>query len=255
MKLFVKVVFLLCFLCCQVLCKSNVTISDCDKKLKVMDDAVKKCLIISDPDMKPFNTTQELKESFCEPYKGWVKEINDYRDCMKNFQRTVFGLVVRNMKKNGEKYCDNEEHRVMVTKHSKCMGPEVAEAFNLISNRITILVEKVTDRPDINELIPGLCCGFHLVLDKIEKETKKLCDKNTGLKTGKFVRNLIRDTMSEAIELLCSQFSTKKICKEKLPAMVGELKESFNQNSPVYNHTVVTSLIRFFERLDSRVNV
>lgn len=66
MKFLVKVVFFVCFLCYEVLCKNNATNSDCGKKLKVMDDAVKKCLIFPDPDMKSFNTTQELKELYCE---------------------------------------------------------------------------------------------------------------------------------------------------------------------------------------------
>src|SRR5207244_1601430 len=107
------------------------------------------------------------------------------RRCKRSFQRTVYGIVLQNFKGHGQKLCDREEDRVLATKHYKCLGPEAYESFVNVSNHITILVEHVADRPDINEMIPALCCGLHISLDMIEKEIDKVCNPKTRLQTGK----------------------------------------------------------------------
>jgi len=255
--------FFVIFLCLVFVLSGQVVVGDeptCNELKQDMDDMVKKIFLISNPNIRPFKSPQDFKKKYCDPFLsksdgGWVKIMSRYRRCKRSFQRTVYGILLKNFKEHGQRLCDREEDRALATKHYKCLGPEAYKAFINVSNHITILVEHVTDRPNINEMIPALCCGAHISLDMIEKEIDKTCNRKTGLQTGKFIKEVVSYAITEILDFLCGQYNRRHVCFEKVPKIVQEVNTTLYRNDPIYSHTPAWSFLRFIERMDSELNL
>lgn len=228
---------------------------ECERKLGVMDTAVQKCLLVTNPDLRPFENGQDFKQNYCDPYKDWLRDITNYRPCLKSFQRTVFGLITQNMKKAGQKYCKDVSDRETVAQHSKCHTQELQGNLSAFANKITIVAEYATSQEASDDMIPSLCCGLIILLDSIEEEGTKLCNHITGLETGKWYRALIEEALGDAIDLMCGQYQKLETCQEKYPEKVVEMTGVVASNSPIYNHTAFPSLLKFIAKMDSQVNV
>lgn len=122
--------------------------------------------------------------------------------------------------------------------------------------KLTGIVEYVADRPNPDDMIPGLCCGFQLLARHIEHEVNQICNSTSGeLKTGHLVRQVIEDNISDALEIMCGNFGSLQECDSKSPQRMKELRTVVQSSNTVYNHTAFVSLLRFIERMDSTVNV
>lgn len=219
-----------------------------------MDRAVQKCLLVMNPDLKPFEDAEQFKGEYCDPYKDWLRDINNYRPCMKSFQRTVFGLISQNMKKSGQRYCTDDQ-REIVARHSKCLIQELQGNLSALANKITIVAEYTTNQENADDMIPSLCCGFLIMLDSVEEEGTRLCNHLTGLETGKWFKVLIEENIGDALDLMCGQYQKFETCQEKFPEKVAEMTEVVASNTPIYNHTPFPSLLKFIAKMDSQVNV
>jgi hypothetical protein len=54
---------------------------------------------------------------------------------------------------------------------------------------------------------------------------------------------------------MCGNFGSLQDCKTKAATVVEALNIRLDNNSPFYNHTPFTGLLRFIERMDSKVNI
>ena len=113
-KMSIKSIVLLLFLTTAVLAapqRPSRVPRDCPKRQIRMDKCTTKALLITDPDVKIYTTTNQLLEGYCGPVKEWQKCITDYRVCLKSFPRQVFSMVLSNSKKNTKSICNTEENR------------------------------------------------------------------------------------------------------------------------------------------------
>jgi len=104
-------------------------------------------------------------------------------------------------------------------------------------------------------MVPGLCCGFLRLMQEIEKDGTTMCDIKTQAKTGRFFRDIIALNVADALDLMCGNFGSIENCQEKAPKILEQLNLKMKENEPIYNHTAFTSLLKFIERMDSKVNV
>ena len=159
------------------------------------------------------------------------------------------------MKKNGKVYCDDPAKRREVVPHTRCLTSAVRPDAVKAINKLTLVVEFVTDQPNIDDMIPGLCCGFLGLMEELEKDMGSKCDSITRLKTGKFIRQIVEANIADAMDLMCGNFGSVEKCQEKAPDLLNEIKLKMQENQPIYNHTAFTSLLRFIQRMDSQVNL
>lgn len=186
----------------------------------------------------------------------WVKTISAYRSCLKSFQKTVFSIIVSNMKKNFKTFCQEIGEEEKIVRHSKCFIPENKKPLQMQVHKLTGIVEYVADRPNPDDMIPGLCCGFQLLAQYLEVQVNSICNSTSGnMKTGHFFRFIIENNMSDALDIMCGNYDSIQACETKSPHQMEELKRVVENSNIAYNHTAFVSLLRFIERMDSTVNV
>lgn len=189
---------------------------------------------------------------------GWVRSISGYRSCLKAFQNTVFGIVVSNMKRNYKRFCLDEAEKENIVKHSQCFIEENKVQLGGVGHKLTGLVEYVADRPNPDDMIPGLCCGFHLLSKSIFDHVEQVCNTTTGargMSTGTFTKMIVDANVAEALDIMCGNFGSLEICNAKSEALVQELKGVIDSSNKVYDHTAFVALLRFIKKMDSAVNV
>lgn len=158
------------------------------------------------------------------------------------------------MKKNGKFFCENATNARDATRHSSCFEFDMVPKTTAAVNKLTVITEYVADRPDIDDMVPGLCCGFLRLMDELETDFGNLCS-NITTGTGKFARKLIEVNVADALDLMCGNYDTLDKCKERKPHILEQVIQRMNQNTPIYNHTAFVSLLTFIERMDSKVNI
>jgi hypothetical protein len=159
------------------------------------------------------------------------------------------------MKKNGDVFCRTPEIRNDNYNHTECFTQELSPKVKKVLNKLTVVVEYVADRPNLDHMIPGLCCGFHRLMGDLESEIGKICDPITKRQTGKFIREIVEANIADALDLMCGNFGSLAQCQLKAPEILNEINIKMDENFPLYNHTAFTGLLRFIEKMDSKVNV
>lgn len=88
-----------------------------------MDANMAKALLVYNSQMKPFASIGEARETYCNPMiTNWLKTVNNFKPCLKNFQRTVFGIMVVNMKKVAKYTCNSDsELQVRTDDNQSCL--------------------------------------------------------------------------------------------------------------------------------------
>lgn len=187
---------------------------------------------------------------------GWVRSIGAYKACLKAFQKSVFSIIVSNMKKNYKSFCTVDVEKENIVQHSQCFTLENRDKLSAVVNKLTGLVEYVADRPDPNEMIPGLCCGIVLLGDYLENGVDAICNNTaSGLTTGQFTKMIINANTAEALDIMCGNFGTVEACRAKPESKMDQLVTVLETANYNYNHTAFVSLLRFIEKMDSAVNV
>lgn len=160
------------------------------------------------------------------------------------------------MKKNYKTICLKDSELEKIVRHSKCFINDNKATLQLQVQKLTGIVEYVADRPNPDDMIPGLCCGFQLLANLVEHEVDSICNATTaGFRTGQFFKYVIESNISDAMDIMCGNFDSLQVCQQKSPARMEELRTVIEASNTVYNHTAFVSLLRFIERMDSTVNV
>lgn len=183
-------------------------------------------------------------------YRVWMTTISSYKYCLRNFQSTVFGVISRNMKKMGKMYCERPKWREYAYRHSLCFTEDALNVTRATLNKMTVVIEFAADQPEVDDMIPGLCCGFQSFLTELENDVR-FCDKITKRKTAKFFRKLIQLNVANTFDSMCVRYSSIRLCHKNVPDIMAEVKVKIQENYPMYNHTAFVSLLRFIERLES----
>lgn len=188
----------------------------------------------------------------------WVRGISAYKACLKAFQKSVFSIIVSNMKKNYKAFCTVDTEKQNIVSHSECFTSQNKEQLQAVVNKLTGLVEYVADRPNPNDMIPGLCCGVVMLGDYLEKGVDSICNttrKVSGLTTGQFTKMIINANTAEALDIMCGNFATLEACRAKPESKMDELATVLETSRNDYNHTAFVSLLRFIAKMDTAVNV
>lgn len=228
---------------------------ECQVKLKRMDHNVAKILLVYSNTVKPYSSPANVRNEYCQPFtNSWIKEINRFKPCLKNFQRTVFGLLVVNMKKAAKSICSSELELIKAVKHSQCFGPENHKRIYASANKFTIVVESAINSTNSTQMINRLCCGYLGAVDRMSKELNSVCaSKSRG--TGDFIQHLVRMIASESIEMMCGLYPDINTCSSKSPQVMQEVNKALDQAEPLYSFTPFTSFVKLIAKLDEEVNV
>lgn len=185
-----------------------------------------------------------------------MKKVGDYRACLKAFPRQLFNIVYTNAKKNVKAYCGTEAGREEFVSNLKCMNYDTFPQVVKLSHRSTALVETVLNLPDMDDIIPGICCGYYDIYKEAKNLLSKLCNQGgPGQKGTDYFIGLFHSAMQDAIDIMCGAYPNIETCEKKVPRLVRTLRVNVFNDSVSYDHTILVPFIGVIVRIDEDKNL
>jgi len=234
--------------------RSAVQSGECDAKLNSLNFTMNKIIILFDRTVIEIPSLQWFKTEYCGHFMERYKEIFEYRKCLKSFVRTIFTIIMGNVKNMYKKFCLDEKEMEIAFDHLKCMDnetkPEVMEASDMLYKGVTY----ISTLENLDEIFPATCCGLNLMLDEIRDILARLCPGKSRPDTPQFAISFLRTILSDMFEMLCGKYPTTQSCNEQNPKMMSDLNREIRNASTVYD-SFVLPLRDVLLKLDENVNV
>lgn len=186
-----------------------------------------------------------------------MKKIAEYKPCLKAFPRQLFGMVMFNSKKNLRSVCTTVEQRNELVKNLKCFTPETLSQLLQVTHDLTSLVEYLANMTNIDRIIPGMCCGYQVIIPDIKEKLDNLCSQNgIGESGSNYFLGIIKSALADAMDMLCGAYENLDQCNKKVPDIVAEFNLVRNTTVNMkYNHTAIVPFLRVVDRIDTETNL
>ena len=162
-----------------------------------------------------------------------------------------------NAKKNVKSMCTTPAQRKDLVRNLGCFTNETITELVAMSHQITTLVEYLANMTDLNRIIPGLCCGYHIFLSEIRPQIDNYCkQQDIGVEGTNYFLGLVKSSMADALDMLCGAYESVEQCDKKVPDVVEEIHFARNQTQNVaYNYTAVVPFLKVIQRIDMDRNL
>lgn len=184
-----------------------------------------------------------------------MQKLADYRPCLKAFPRQLYNIVFTNSKNNVKKYCGTEEGRQEFVDNLKCYSYDTIPQLTKLSHRSTALIETVLKLPNMDDIIPGICCGYYDIYKEAKSLLERLCKNGPGEAGSKYFITLFHNAMQDAIDIMCGGYPNIETCVRKAPKLVQKLRVNVFNESVYYDHTLLTPFIGVIVRIDEDKNL
>ena len=227
----------------------STNVVNCNELLQIADQGMNKIMFIGDQNRTSFSSKDDLKENYCGPFIGYLKEVSDYSKCLKAFSKSMLNIILSNVKRIHKSICANDVKLNEAFEHVKCMTQETKQSMVAVVNIAVSMVTEASKLQDVDDIIPGLCCGSLEYFDRMEVMANEICLTRTGPETSKYIGSLIRNIFADAIDIMCGKYPTAKECEALKPQLFEQMKNSMNQSTPV-NSSFALPLVNLVKRLD-----
>ena len=202
------------------------------------------------PNHYGFNDSTDMTDNYCVKVPEWVKDIQDYRRCFRLFPRTLFNIVITNLKKVYKKFCLDSQSMKLALKHLECLDKETSPSFLDVGDKITSLLRHVANMSDPNQVIPGLCCGVNHWLLQCKDEWEKICKSKARPDTPEFYMDFVKSLFSDVLDIMCGKLSSATECQSIDEGVLQSL-----ENRKREKFSVIWSILQIFQKLDGEVNL
>lgn len=95
------------------------------------------------------------------------------------------------------------------------------------------------------------CCSFHLFERCLLTEANALCSKRTGPGTATYIRDVIKDGVSEFMDLACNKVRSIADCKANEPAITRIFERKMRQGVPRQSTSALFPFLQLATKLDN----
>jgi hypothetical protein len=105
--------------------------------LKVhMAEAVDKMLIILNPEFQSFNSSKNFVDNYCIPFTDWFAVTKEYKRCLKSFSKSLYALVMNNIKKKYKTFCLSSKDQAVAYAHTKCLNHKTKNEVQFLAKQM-----------------------------------------------------------------------------------------------------------------------
>lgn len=149
--------------------------------------------------------------------------------------------------------CSSDEQKKNVLNHLKCFDETKLPLLYSTVGSWTKLLSFISHKVIADELIPNICCVLHVIekdgLNIINRE----CGEITGLETGKFVVDLLKSSVNDAVDLGCGKHKSLQVCNEYMDQQIKLFDDLIiTGRNETYKFTPIVPLLKIAKRLDER---
>lgn len=228
----VVVIFLACYMTTSDAAESRTQPSDCDKVKDELSIVVDKMLVLIDPDFKGFPTKQHLQREYCSKIDQWNQPIKKYRRCLKGFQRSLYVIIANRIRKIQKDICSTDEKIDEAYNHAKCVTNDTLPVIKHLAYQVRSLFTTLSAMESRDDIIPGLCCGMHSLIDVIRPKLHEICTPRTGPKTPDYLIGLVNQVFSDVLDIMCGRYPSLEKCKELQPEVTKKIYNAFATAKP-----------------------
>ena len=176
----------------------------------------------------------------------------DYKPCLKPFPSQIVTVVLSNIKKFKKRFCGPDKN--VALHHLQCMKPDNKETWMKVGNLATSMATYVASFENLDEAIPGLCCGARHLVSKAGLMLEDVCSK-VGLNgSGIWMSDVVNNLLTDALDIMCSGFPSVKVCSEKVPELMTKIGDAMNDDTQ-FNTTMIVPMVRLITKLDGDINL
>lgn len=147
--------------------------------------------------------------------------------------------------------------RKQLVENLKCFTKDTYHELVQLGHHVTSLVEYLANMTNIDNMIPGMCCGYYMSLAESKTKIDQLCgDQGVGSSGTEYFLGMIKSAVADAVDMMCGSYPTIKVCEEKSPELVAELTTVMNETRDTkYNYTMVLPFLKVIDRIDTETNI
>lgn len=161
-------------------------------------------------------------------------------------------MVVSNLKKTQTKFCKTSEAAQTAWKHARCIKPSNKETFLRIGDKLVGLTDYVSQQEDIDAVIPTLCCGARLLINRTETQVNQICKNISAPDTGSFLMEIISLVLGDVLDLVCAKHPSVDRCYT-IEASVTRKLEKMQAEQGITHRRVMQSILAVLAKLDSQI--
>lgn len=226
----------------------------CAASLIDLDHSFGEIIFILQPTHYEFKNINDLKNNYCSKIPGWMKQVQAYRSCLPPFPKTIFNVIFASLKKAYKPFCFDLPTMNLALDHLKCIDKETKPYMVDVVDKVTALLNHIGNLSDINQVIPGLCCGTNHFLVEVRDEFDRICKPKSRGDTGEFITNNVKTILSDALDIMCGKFSTTKKCRSIVPELFDGILQAM-ENRKKAETTVIVPVLNIIEKLDGEVHL
>lgn len=158
-------------------------------------------------------------------------------------------MMSANLKKTHNKLCGTSEAIDETYKHVSCIKESNLESFLRIMDKLVGLADYTISIPR-DEMIPTMCCGIRLLLERTEKQVNTLCAPITGINSGTYLMQVTSSTLGDFLDLVCSKYPSVNECYTLDNDLTKKL-DKMQKNQPVTHRRIMRSILKVLQRFES----
>ena len=158
-------------------------------------------------------------------------------------------MMAVNLKKTHSALCGTPEAIEETYKHVSCIQESNLESFLRIMDKLVGLTDHTLSVPR-SEMIPTMCCGVRLLLERTEKQVNALCKNITGVNSGTRLMQVASSTLGDFLDLMCAKYSSVGECYATENELTARL-DKMQRSQPVTHRRMMRSILKVLQRFES----
>ena len=172
--------------------------------------------------------------------------------CYKSLSRQLMSLGVRHMKRAHRSRCKTDSGRKEFLKHMNCIVNEtVSEPIHACVDKWTWMINWIlANVTEQQRHFTAACCSFHLFEKCLLTEATALCSKRTGAGTATYIRDVIKDGVSDFMDLACNKVRSVTDCKNQEKEITRIFERQIKLGVPKQTTSALFPFLQLATRLD-----
>jgi len=250
-KLILGVLFLTIGLISADTAANRQLLANCEVGPRAADQCLKVMMFEGDRDRFVPRNDKDM-DKHCRIVSDSVKCLEKHSKCYRSLSRQLFSIGVRQMKKTQRLRCKTPAGRQEFLKHMGCIQSETtSEPIHKCVDKWTWMMNYILKNVTQENHFGSSCCAFHLFEKCLLEEATALCEKRTGPSTAIYIRDIMKDAVSDFMDLACSRARTVDQCKMILPDLTMMFELKLEEGVPRQNSS---ALFPFLQMLQARHN-
>jgi hypothetical protein len=127
----------------------------------------------------------------------------------------------------------------------------ISEPIHQCIDKWTWMMNDILNNVQSEKHFSGACCSFHLFEKCLLEEATTLCATTTGPSTALYIRDVVKDGVSDFMDLACSNAKTLAQCKATtVPMLMVKFEAQLKKGVPPQNTSALFPFLQIATKFE-----